>query len=64
LKRKHIIHLSESPGNSDSIQYATIIMAEITEKVSPFGPNGDFHGLRYSRFAVGGLQLHLEMPCP
>jgi len=30
------------------------------EKISPFGPNGELHARRYSRFAVGGLQLHLE----
>ena len=34
------------------------------ENISPCGPNGDFHGPRYSRFAVDGLQLHLEVPWP
>ncbi|CAB5131741.1 hypothetical protein D3OALGA1CA_4438 [Olavius algarvensis associated proteobacterium Delta 3] len=28
------------------------IYLKLTEEISPFGPNGDFHGRRYSRFAV------------
>jgi len=46
------------------IRQHTVCTPSITdkraEKSSPFGPKGDVHGLRYSRFAVGGLQLHLE----
>jgi len=39
-------------------------MDKRAEKSSPFGPKGEASGLRYSRLAVGGLQLRLELPCP
>ena len=37
-------------------------MVRRPKKISPSGPNGDFHALCYSKFALEGLQLHLEMP--
>ena len=46
------MYISEILEHSGSPEDVVLTMAGIPEKISPFGPSGDFHGLRYSRFAV------------
>jgi len=50
--------------NSDRVPFGSA--PELMDKLKRFHPmgHGDFHGPRYSRLAVEGLQLHLEVPWP
>ena len=56
--------INEGNGASLKISVQFTRMKEWAENISPFRPNGGFHGRRYSRLAVGLLQRRLEMPWP
>jgi len=44
-------------SKSAFVQFVTGTFRQKPEKISPSGPNGDFPGLRYSRFAVGDYSV-------